>query len=195
VGWEAVRVDTAGGVLSVLPGTAIDLDGVAKGYAVDRATAALERMGVESGVVDAGGDVGFAGASPDPAGWRVGIKHPRRDGLLGVLRLDGGGVATSGDYQRCVFVDGVRYHHILDPGTGHPAGGMMSVTVCASRCMDADALATAVFVMGAERGMALVERTPGVEALVVTSDGDAMGEVLLSTGLVGRFEEYDEEDR
>jgi thiamine biosynthesis lipoprotein len=188
VGWEAVRVDTATRTMTVPPGTSIDLDGVAKGYAVDRAAAVLERMGIETGVVDAGGDVGFVGAPPNSEAWRVGVKHPRGEGLLGVVSLDAGSVATSGDYQRYAVVDGVRYHHILDPGTGHPARGVTSVTISTDRCMDADALATAVFVLGPERGMALVEKLLGVEAVMVTAEGDAVGEVLLSSGLEGRFE-------
>jgi thiamine biosynthesis lipoprotein len=189
VDWQAVQVDTAAGTMTALPGIAVDLDGVAKGYAVDRATAVLGRMGIETGVVDAGGDVGFVGTPPNSEHWRVGIKHPRGEGLLGVAHLDASSVATSGDYQRYAVIDGVRYHHILDPSTGRPARGVMSVTVSTDRCVDADALATAVFVLGRERGMALVERMPGVEAVMVTADGDAVGEVLLSSGLAGRFEE------
>jgi thiamine biosynthesis lipoprotein len=189
VDWEAVQVDTATRTMTALPGTAIDLDAVAKGYAVDRAVAVLERMGVATGVVDAGGDVGFVGTPPSSDLWRVGIKHPRGDGLLGVAHMDAGSVATSGDYQRYAVVDDVRYHHILDPATGYPARGVMSVTISAGSCMDADALATAVFVLGPERGMALVERMSGVEAVMVTAAGDAVGEVLLSSGLEGRFVE------
>ena len=188
VGWSAVSVDTAAGTLTVRPGTELDLAGVAKGYAVDRGVAALEMLGIGTGVVDAGGDVGFVGTPPDAAGWRVGIKHPRGEGLVGVLLLDGGSVATSGDYQHYFTLDGVRYHHLLDPSTGYPAHGAMSVTVAAERCIDADALATAVFVLGPERGMALVESLPGAEALIIEGEGDVPGEVLLSSGLEGRFD-------
>ena len=187
VNWRAVQVDTAASTMTVLPGTRLDLAGVAKGHAVDRAVAALERAGVESGVVDAGGDIGFAGTPPHPDGWYAGIKHPRAEGLLGVLRLDGGSVATSGDYQRCVTIGGVRYHHILDPSTGYPARGLVSVTVAANLAAEADALATAVFVLGADAGMELIENTPGAEALIVTGDGDDVGEILLSSGLSDRF--------
>ena len=188
VDWSAVGVDTAFRTLTAAPGTELDLAGVAKGYAVDRAVAALGRAGVGAGVVDAGGDIGFVGTPPGAGGWRVGIKHPRTDGLLGVVTLDGGSVATSGDYQSFVIVDGVRYHHILDPSTGYPARGVMSVTVTAELAVDADALATALFVLGPEDGMDLIERMSGAEALFVTGDGDSVGEVLVSSGLVGRFE-------
>jgi thiamine biosynthesis lipoprotein len=189
VDWSAVQVDTAARTLTVRQGIALDLDGVAKGYAVDRAVAVLEAMGIETGVVDAGGDVGFAGLPPGADAWRVGIKHPRQDGILGVALLDGGGIATSGDYQRYAFVDSVRYHHILDPATGYPARGVMSVTVATERAVDADALATAVFVLGPDEGMALIERTPGAAAIVVVGDGDSVGRVLVSSGLKDKFVE------
>lgn len=189
VDWRDVSVEQRTRKLTTAPGTRLDLAASAKGYAVDRAVRALERAGVESGVVDAGGDVGFVGTPPDGQGWRVGIKHPRAEGLLGVAVVEGGSVATSGDYQRFVIIDGVRYHHILDPSTGYPARGVMSVTVAAGLAVNADALATAVFVMGPEEGMALIERTPGTEALIVAGDGDTLGEVMLSSGLIGRFEQ------
>lgn len=189
VDWSAVRVDTAYRTMTVLPGIELDLAGSAKGYAVDRAVAALEKAGVDAGVVDAGGDVGFAGRPPDERGWRVGVQHPRGDGLLGVVTLDGGSVATSGDYQNFVVIDGVRYHHILDPSTGYPARGVMSVTVATELAVTADALATAVFVLGPEDGMDLIERTPGAEALLITGDGDSIGQILTSSGLAGRFVE------
>ena len=123
-----------------------------------------------------------------PGGWRVGIKHPRAGDLLGVLTLDGGSVATSGDYQRYVMVDDRRFHHVLDPSTGYPARGVVSVTVTAEAAMDADALATAVFVMGPEHGMWLVEELEGVEAIIVTGE-KSVGEILISSGLRGRFDE------
>ena len=141
-------------------------------------------------ILDAGGDLRFLGEPPGGGPWTVGIKHPREDGLLGVVTVDGGSVATSGDYQHYFEVDGVRYHHILDPATGYPARGVMSVTVLTERCMDADAYATAVFVLGARRGMRLVERLDGVEAVIVTGE-DAVDEVLLSSGLEGRYHPSD----
>lgn len=188
VDWRDVQVDADEGTLTATPGTQLDLAGVAKGYAVDRAVAALRRAGIETGVVDAGGDVGFVGTPPDEAGWRVGVQHPRADGLMGVVVVDGGSIATSGDYQNFFLMDGVRYHHILDPSTGYPARGIMSVTVAAELAVDADALATAVFVLGPEDGMALIEGIPGAEALLIAGEGDSPGDVLLSSGLAGRFE-------
>lgn len=189
VGHERVSVETPSGIVTAAPGTALDLDGVAKGHAVDRALAALAERGVVSAIVDAGGDVGFLGSPADARGWKVGVKHPRAEGLMGVLTVAGGSVATSGDYQRYAVADSVRYHHVLDPSTGYPARGVISTTVTAERAMDADALATAVFVMGAEQGLEFVEGLPGVEAVIVTG-GEEVGEVIVSSGLADSFEEY-----
>ncbi len=188
VDYRRVLVDTAAGTLLLPSEAAIDLDAIAKGHAVDRAIAVLRELGIESAIVDAGGDVGLLGESPRPGGWRVGVKHPRGDGLLGVLTLDGGSVATSGDYQRYAVIGDTRYHHVLDPATGYPARGVVSVTVAAETAMDADALATAVFVMGPERGMRLVEELPAVEAVIVTGE-EEVGDILVSSGFRGRFDE------
>lgn len=186
IDYTRVHADAHGASLTLPSGIRVDLDAIAKGYAVDRAVAVLEEQGVESAIVDAGGDVGLLGAPPRAEGWRVGVKHPRSGGLLGVLTLDGGAVATSGDYQRYTTVEGRRFHHILDPSTGYPASGVVSVTVSAETAVDADGLATAVFVMGSERGMGLVEKLPGVEAVIVTGE-EEIGEILVSSGLRGQF--------
>ncbi len=186
VDYTRVEVDAASGRLTIPASYAIDLDAIAKGYAVDRAISVLTEHGVDAALVDVGGDIRFLGASPRDDGWRVGIQHPRGDELLGVLELEGGSVATSGDYQRYTFIEGARYHHILDPSTGYPARGVMSVTVTAGTAMDADALATAVFVIGAHAGMVLIELLPGVETIIVRG-GEEMGEVSVSSGLREAF--------
>ena len=187
IDYEEIKVISTAAYLWYPRFFTFDLDGIAKGWAVDRAVASLERSGIERAIVDAGGDIGLMGTAPE-GGWVIGVKHPREDGLLGTVTLDGGSIATSGDYQRFVFIDGVRYHHILDPTTGYPARGVISATVTAELACDADALATAVFVMGPERGMQFVEETEGVEAIIVTG-GEEMGEVLVSSGLAERFTE------
>ncbi len=187
VGYGRIRLHPTTGALTLATDVHIDLDGIAKGRAVDKAYDRLRIAGVDAAVIDAGGDVRMLGLPPDGESWRVGLKHPRRDGLLGVLSLGNGSVATSGDYQRFMIKDGVRYHHILDPSTGLPARGIVSVTIVTERCEDADALATAVFVLGARRGMRFVERTDGVEAVIVTGS-EEIEEILISSGLDGRFE-------
>jgi len=187
VSYSKARVATHGRALTLPVDMAIDLAGVAKGFAVTRAARELRRAGIESGIVDAGGDVGLLGPAPHGPAWRVGIKHPRLDGLIAILDLEGGSVATSGDYQRYAVIDGVRYHHIIDPETGYPARGTLSATVVTERALNADALATAVFVMGPVRGMSFVEATEGVEAVIVAGE-ESVEEVLVSSGLRERIE-------
>ncbi len=162
-------------------GMALGLGGIAKGYGVDRAAAILAAEGCTDFFVDGGGDVLVRGTkSGEP--WKVGIRHPRREGeLLAVIRSRGGAVVTSGDYERYRELDGVRYHHIIDPRTGEPARGCRSVTVVASQAELADALATAVFVLGPRDGLALIRSEPGAEVLIV----DAAGEVLHTKGFPG----------
>jgi thiamine biosynthesis lipoprotein len=146
------------------PRMRIGLDAIGKGYRVDRAAAVLEDRGITDYVVDGGGDLRLAGrglAGP----WTVDIAHPREPARsLGRVVLDRGAVATSGDYQWFFERDGVRYHHILDPRIGRPARRSVAVTVVAPTAMEADALATGLFVLGPQEGLSLVERLAGVEA-------------------------------
>jgi FAD:protein FMN transferase len=168
-------------VIKSNPGVAIDLGGIAKGYAVDRAVEILQDSGIASAAVNAGGDMRLLGARPDRP-WRIGIQDPRRAGsVLGTLEVHDIAVVTSGDYERAFEQNGVRYHHLFDPGTGHPARRAMSVTVVAQSAVLADALATALFVLGPEEGLALLAQFPETEALVVGADG----ELHLSAGLEG----------
>jgi thiamine biosynthesis lipoprotein len=196
VDYRLVVLDTAAASVMMPPTSKLDLDAIAKGYAVDRAVEVIAGRGIESAIVDAGGDVRLLGRDPWGGGWKVGVKHPREDGVIGVLTLDEGSVATSGDYQRSTMVCGMMIHGIFDPSTGFPAGGAVSVTVTAPEAIDADALATAVFVLGPEEGMEFVESLDGVETIIVTSrplgDGTSrvtVGDVLVSSGLTDRFEE------
>ena len=160
-----------GEVFKLDPALAVDLGGVAKGYAIDRAVAVLTAAGVRHAAVNAGGDIrliGDRGGAP----WRIGIQHPRQSEIvLARLNLADRAVVTSGDYERSFERNGVRYHHILDPVTGYPARQCQAVTVVAADAARADALATAIFVLGPEQGMALLETTAGVEGLIVAADG------------------------
>lgn len=165
-------------------GMVINLGGIAKGYIVSRAVEALKREGVERGIIHAGGDMVVfqkkgAGQSP----FKIGIQHPREKRLLGEVEIYNGAVSTSGDYERYFIKDGVRYHHILDPSTGFPADRCRSVTIIAEDPTMADALSTAVFVLGPEKGMALIEGLDGVEGVIV----DSNGKVTASTGFKGRI--------
>ncbi len=171
VGYQRVALDRgAAAVLLPDPQMRLGLGGIAKGYGIDRAAAVLERAGILEWAVDGGGDIRVrAREGVEP--WTMGIAHPRRSGeSLGTLVLHSGAVATSGDYERYFEHDGIRYHHIIDPATGRPARRSVAATVLAATAMDADALATALFVLGPELGLAVAESLDGVEALVVAPD-------------------------
>ncbi|MBK8986565.1 MAG: FAD:protein FMN transferase [Chloroflexi bacterium] len=160
---------SAGHIRLGLPGMALTLDGIAKGRVVDGATAVLQTHGFPNILVEAGGDLMGLGAHPDGTPWRVGISHPRATAgaLLRVLPITMRAAATSGDYQHS-FSQDFRQHHILDPRTGLSPTDLASVTVLAPSATDADALSTAVMVLGSDAGLALAARLPHVEALVVT---------------------------
>ena len=150
--------------------TPITLDGVAKGAVVDAGTAVL-RDWVDAGLVEAGGDVRAFGGSGADSRWRVGVEDPRGDGTVSTLRLDRGGVATSGDYR--IYYDEDRTnHHIVTPGTGRSPTADTSVTVVASDATTADAYSTAAFVMDDDRASSLLDDREGAAALFLTRDGD-----------------------
>ncbi|MER3523475.1 MAG: hypothetical protein C4326_05245 [Ignavibacteria bacterium] len=171
-------------------GMRLDLGGIAKGYAVDRSVALLKRFGVRRAIVDLGGNLGvwWEGTHAlDSTAAEILIRHPRKEGtFFGSFRVGTAGISTSGDYQRYFIKDGVRYHHIIDPATGYPARDVVSVTIVAEDATAADALSTMVFVLGREKGMEFIERTPGVEGLIVWEEGDSLA-YRLSSGLQGKF--------
>lgn len=155
-------------------GMSITLDGIAKGYIIDQAIEVLRDRGADQVLVDAGGDMASVGDGLWGDGWRVAIQDPRDPGRhIGVLRLDGECVATSGDYLQS-FTQDRRFHHILDPRTGTPADEVSSVTIVTSRAMSADALSTAIFVLGPEQGLTLLSQLDGVEGVVVTKGQDIL---------------------
>ncbi len=172
VGWQGLQFDPRTRSLRFArEGMRIDLGGFAKGHAVDNAAAILRRRGITSAIVSAGGDSRVIG---DRRGrpWSVAIRDPRRAGEnVAVLPLEEVSISTSGDYER-YFDDGdERVHHLIDPGTGHSPQGVHSVTILAADGLTSEALSKAVFVLGAERGLALVETLPGIDAVVVDSRG------------------------
>ncbi|MEW5766201.1 MAG: FAD:protein FMN transferase [bacterium] len=153
------------------PGMKLDLGGVAKGYAVDRAIDVLVKKGITHGLVNAGGDIRTIGRNHKGKPWRIGVQHPREDKILTVVELKDSSVATSGDYERFFIKDGARYHHIIDPRAGYPAGECISVTITAPTCIEADVAATAVFIAGPIEGMKLIEQLEGIEGIIVTPAG------------------------
>jgi thiamine biosynthesis lipoprotein len=179
VGYQRVRIDPVASTVDLPKGMRIGLGGIAKGYGVDRAMETLRERGIEHAIVNAGGDLkalGLDGSAP----WEVAIKHPRdRERVIAVLRVSNTALVTSGDYERFFEHEGQRFHHILDPRTGYPSTGGMSATVVAPNAEFADALATALCVMGPNSGLPLIESLARVEAILVSMDG----RVHASTGL------------
>ncbi|MFN3237194.1 MAG: FAD:protein FMN transferase [Pseudomonadales bacterium] len=153
------------------PHVYLDLGGIAKGYAVDNAIQILRGRGITQGMVSAGGDSQIIG---DRRGepWVVGIKDPRQtNAQVVVLPLLDASISTSGDYERFFVENGVRYHHIIDPSSGDSAREVRSVTIIGSESTAADALSTSVFVMGAKRGLELIDRLIGIDAIIVDGNG------------------------
>ena len=172
VGYKKLEMDkSTSSVGFARQGMAIDLGAIGAGWAADRAVAKLQGLGVRSAIVDAGGEIRVLGTRPDGSPWRIGVRHPREDGLLATFKLRDTAIATSGDYERFFEEGGVRYHHILDPATGLPAPGCRSVTVLAPTATEADACSTAAFVLGPERGIAFLRSRPGVRGFVVDARG------------------------
>ncbi len=186
VGWRAIELDPATRKARLAkPGMMVGLGAIAKGYAVDQASELLRARGFVNHVVEGGGDTyvsGTKGGKP----WMVGIQDPDRKGVIGALPSSDISVVTSGDYERFFEFEGKRYAHILDPRTGYPveeSKSCKSVTAVAPNATDADALTTAIAVMGPVEGMRFVERQADLEAILITR----AGEVLISTGLLDRF--------
>lgn len=153
------------------PGVKIDLGGIAKGHAVDRAVNILKQQGIQHAFVQAGGDSRLIG---DKNGrlWNIGIRHPRKSGeVITQVPLENVAVSTSGDYERFYIKNGERIHHIIDPKTGKSSRQSISVTILAESSTKADALSTTVFVLGFEKGLALIETLPDVSAIVIDSQG------------------------
>ena len=167
-------------------GMRVDVGGIAKGYAADLAARVMREAGASAGVVAISGDIKTFGRLPDGQRFVFGIQHPRNEtGMtIGQLALEDAAISTAGDYQRYVMKDGVRYHHILDPHTLRPSRLAQSVTIVAGTGVLADGLDTGIFVMGPAKGMALIERLPGVEGVIVGADGT----VSVSSGLRDRLQ-------
>lgn len=169
VGYDAVRVD-ASAIALARPRMSITLDGIAKGYVVDRTVELLAAAGAERVMVDAGGDIASVGDEGPADGWQVGIQDPRDERrLLGVVDLQSQGVATSGDYMQA-FTDDRRFHHIVDPRTGRSPAHTSAVTVVSRSAMEADALSTAALVLGPDAGIELLDGLDDVEGLIVTKE-------------------------
>ncbi|MBX3190875.1 MAG: FAD:protein FMN transferase [Labilithrix sp.] len=187
VGYKHIKIDEAAKtVMLAKEKTKIGLGGIAKGYAVDRAVAVLEKAGLTSFFVQAGGDLFARGKKPDGTEWQAGIRDPRGDEtkFFAKLPLSDHAFSTAGDYERSYVIGGKRYHHIIDPRTGYPATACRSVTIWAPTALLADEIDDAVFILGPEKGMKLVESIDGVGAVVV----DAKNNLWVSKRLHGKVE-------
>jgi thiamine biosynthesis lipoprotein len=182
VGYHHIHLDEAAHTVFLdQAGTKISLGGIAKGYAVDKAAAVLERAGLTSFFVQAGGDLFTRGRKPDGTEWSAGVRDPRgpEGSFFALLHVSDHAFSTAGDYERSYVVDGKRYHHIIDPRTGYPATASRSVTIWAKTALVADEIDDAVFILGPEKGLALVESLDGVGAVIV----DAHNKVWVSKRL------------
>ncbi|WP_340820462.1 FAD:protein FMN transferase [Methanolobus sp. WCC4] len=159
-----------GNSISLGEGMRITLGGVAKGFAVDLAIGSIMDDGISSGFVNAGGDGRYIGTKPDGSLWRVGLQNPdKNEDAISIMDIGDMAVATSGNYER-YFSDAAKVSHIADPRNGYSSQNLISATVIADTAMDADALATAVFVLGEDEGMEMIEELDGVECLLITTD-------------------------
>ena len=188
VGFEKLKLDDQNRTVQfAVDGMRLDLGGIAKGYAVDKAVEAMQKCGAIGGMVDIGGDIRCFGTPlKGKKYWIIGLQNPNsgkdiagRDVVL-KLQLTNAAIATSGDYQQFVLIEGKRHSHIINRKTGTSTEGLSSVTIIANNATDADALATAVTVMGTEKGIALIEKLPGTEAILITSQPKL--ELIKTTG-------------
>jgi thiamine biosynthesis lipoprotein len=177
VGFEKVVLNSENRTVQLaIEGMSVDLGGIAKGYAIDKAIEAAHRSGALGGMVDIGGDIRCFGSPPEGRDhWVVGVQDPNAaiegiggGGLLLTLKVTDIAVTTSGDYQQYVVIQGKHHSHIMNGRTGKSAEGLSSVTIIADNATDADALATSVTVMGAEKGLAFIEKRPETEAILIT---------------------------
>ncbi len=167
----------------------IDLGGIAKGYNIREAARVLRENGVTAALIDAGGDVYAIGRKSDRL-WKIGLRNPRGEELLGYVEIEDRAVMGSGDYERFFINNGKRYHHIFDSKTGYPASDLISINLFHPDPMLADAWCTAIFVLGPEKGLELVEKTPDMEAIMVTASGDR----LYSSGLKNQIKQIPKND-
>jgi thiamine biosynthesis lipoprotein len=175
VGYQKLLMDAENRTVKfAVKGMRLDLGGIAKGYAIDRAVRAMRAGRAVGGMVDVGGDIRCFGRRKDNAQeWLVGLQNPQVESdLLLKLRLNDVAVATSGDYRRFVLIDGQKYSHIFDPALSTSARELRSVSIIAPTAMQADILATAVSVMGKEKGLKLIESTPDTEAIIIPADSE-----------------------
>ncbi|MFC1563024.1 FAD:protein FMN transferase [candidate division KSB1 bacterium] len=168
-----------------IDGMGIDPGGFLKGYAIDRAVSILKDDGFRKFIVNMGGDMGIYVVDDDTA--TIKIQDPRDNyGFWGKFQINQGSVATSGDYERYFEIDGVRYHHIINPATGYPESDCVSVTIVTKEAELADAMATGIFVMGSKKGMDFINNNRNIEGVIICRDGGNL-KSLISNGMVEKY--------
>lgn len=174
IGYQNIVLDNEkSSVFLKFAGMKIGFGALGKGYAADKAKDLLVEKGVVAGIVNASGDMNTWGSQPNGQEWKVAITNPMdKHKAFAMLPISNGAVVTSGDYEKQVQFDGIKYSHIIDPRTGYPAKGLASVTIFAPKAELADALATAIFVMGIDAGIGLINQLPKVECVIVTNKGE-----------------------
>ncbi len=174
VNYHAVELDAElNTVWLTQPGMGLDLGGIAKGYAADEVAAILREHGVKKALINLGGNLYALGNSPSGQPWRIGIQDPEdeRSQYIAVIEANDRTLVTSGAYERFLKVDDKLYHHILNPATGYPATtDLLSVTIITTNSIDADALSTSVFILGLDDGLALVNRLPDIDAVLINKE-------------------------
>lgn len=177
IGFNHIEIAAKGNLIKRLATVSVDLASIAKGYAVDQIAALIRKNGINDFLVEIGGEVFAGGVRKDGKPWRIGINRPKKnapvDQVYKVVKLQNKSFATSGDYRIFFEKDGRRFSHIIDPRNGYPVtSGVVSASIVADNCTFADGLATAMVVLGAEKGLDLVNRLKGVEGLIVVQKKD-----------------------
>ena len=173
IGYQLIELDEES-LTVFLPkkGMKIGFGAIGKGYAADRAKQLLVERGVLGGIINASGDMNTWGTKPDGSSWTIGIVNPMNNKkVFSWFSLEHNAVVTSGDYEKFTQINGRRYSHIIDPRTGIPSQGIVSCTVFAGKAELADAIATAIFVMGVESGLFLIDQLPDIEAILIDDSG------------------------
>lgn len=167
-------------------GMKLDLGGIAKGYAGDEVKRVLEENGVKHAIIDLGGNIYALGSKEGHKSWKIGIQNPKeeRGSYVGIVEVKENAVVTSGDYERYFEVDGKRYHHIIDSKTGYPSDNELSaISIVSKSSTDSDALSTALFVLGREKGAKVLSKLEDTEVLYITKSG----KVYISNGMKDKF--------
>ncbi|MDO7603203.1 MAG: FAD:protein FMN transferase [Flavobacteriaceae bacterium] len=173
IGYQLIELDEES-LTVFLPkkGMKIGFGAIGKGYAADRAKQLLVERGVLGGIINASGDMNTWGTKPDGSSWTIGIVNPmNKKKVFSWFSLEHNAVVTSGDYEKFTQINGRRYSHIIDPRTGIPSQGIVSCTVFAGKAELADAIATAIFVMGVQSGLFLIDQLPNIEAILIDDSG------------------------